>query len=358
MTHLQLIELIYKFKDTLKRAYTDKSLQNAPQELVDSTIFIKLSNRFILNKNYIKFVDSVLDRVDYSLIFEDYEKEHKELIKYFNRYKTDKKSFYKDKILKYIDDIYLKFFFRDKEINQKIKRFEQEATLEIKLIIEEARDLLEQISQLIDANNKIIKTFSELKKYEEDFREKIVPLDENFGVFVENIDGYITYLTRFIVQTETKRKQNKLFLKISNDILNEDDSYLNEQLELNIKVLFHTIKYTARNKIKYFIEDSNRLLKRELKELRLIRPAKKIVETILKEQKKEELNLLDIDEILGDLDKTGSEDLFVYLLRHKSINNDISMAFKIYLQLLSYTNVKFRSNFNDYNIKMVRWENV
>ncbi len=72
MKHLDLIKLVSKNAELIDRAYRQESIQNIEEKLVDSTLFIKINDRYKLNKNYLNFVDSVLQRVDYSKIFGDY----------------------------------------------------------------------------------------------------------------------------------------------------------------------------------------------------------------------------------------------------------------------------------------------
>ena len=70
MTHLELVQLLYKHKDTINEAYINKSVDLVCEELVDSTLFLKVASSYRLNSNYTTFVNSILDRVDYGMVFE------------------------------------------------------------------------------------------------------------------------------------------------------------------------------------------------------------------------------------------------------------------------------------------------
>ena len=353
MTHKELIELIYKYKEYLNEAFINNKLSSAPDELVEINLIIKVANKYKLNQMYQRFVYAILDRIDYSVVFQDYIKEHKELVRLINRFKLNKNEYYKDRILELCEDLYLKFFERDRQIRKKILDLYQEQTLEIELILNEANDILAQIGELIEANKNILKTFDELKKIDTAFRAKLVLLDEGFLEFVNNIHLFIKDLSKFINQTKIKRAQNKKFLKLSNDILNEKDIKLNDFLELNSEFLCFNIKYSKKNKIFYLMEPENKELKKLLKELKLQKAPKRIKKIKIKEIKKEKLDLIDLDKILSDLQKEGTNDLFLYLM--DKVQKDINEVFKVFLQLLSYKNVEYKNEFNKFNIKVVKW---
>jgi len=46
MTHLELIQLLYKHKDTINEAYINKSVDLVSEELVDSTLFLKVASSY------------------------------------------------------------------------------------------------------------------------------------------------------------------------------------------------------------------------------------------------------------------------------------------------------------------------
>jgi len=256
--------------------------------------------------------------------------------------------------LKLIDEIYLRFFYRDRQIRLLLKKLENEVSLEINIIIDEANIILDEISKLIDANSKIAKTFSELKTIDNDIKRKIVLLDNDFYRFSENIDFFIKFLKRFIIQTKEKRRQNRLFLKTANQIINEDDKNLNYFLLENIEELYN-LEYSKFKKIRFIIEDNNRLLKKALKGLNLIKPKKTKKSITIKEIQPQKLNIIDIEEILKLLNKNTPKDLFEFLINLNEIK-ERNEAFKIYLHLLSYSNIIYENKFNKYGIRIVKWE--
>ena len=347
MTHIELLNLLTKNKDIIDQAYRDGYIDSVSDELFDSTLFTKSSKGYELNRSYISFVNTILDRVDYSIVFGDYEKEHSLLIKSKIKYQETKKEYYKNDILNRIDEIFFKFLNRDREIKALLYKLENEVSLDIDIIIENANSILVQIIELIDANEKISKTFNELKIIDKEFKEFISNLDEDLYRFIKNINIYIEILNKFIVQTKQKRKQNRLFLKLSNDILDEKDEYLNEYLKINSPTL-HTLKYKHKKDILLVCED-NKKLKKAIKNLDLFKPLQKLAPTIINIPKPEKLEIIELDEILLSL-KNGCDDLYIFLF--DKVGKD---AFRVYLSLLEYENIEFCDEFNEYGIKKVRW---
>lgn len=347
MTHIELLTLLNKNKNTIDQAYRDGYIDSVSDELFNSTLFTKTSKGYELNRSYINFVNTILDRVDYSIVFGDYEKEHSLLIKSKIKYQETKKDYYKNDILNRIDEIFFKFLNRDREIKALLYKLENEVSLDIDIIIENAHSILDQIIELIDANEKISKTFRELKTIDKIFKEVISNLDEDFYRFIKNINIYIDTLNKFIVQTKQKRKQNRLFLKLSNDILDEKDEYLNEYLKINSPTL-HTLKYKYKKDV-LFVSDDNKKLLKAIKNLELLKPPKKLAPNKINIPKPEKLEIIELDEILDSL-KDGCDDLYMFL-----IDKVGKEAFRVYLSLLEYENIEFCEGFNQHNIRIVKW---
>lgn len=353
MTHLELIQLLYKHKDTINEAYINKSVDLVSEELVDSTLFLKVANSYRLNSNYTTFVNSILDRVDYGMVFESYKDELANLVRYKNRFIQTKEDFYKENILKLIDDIYLRFFYRDKNISRLLRKLENEVSLEINIIIEQANIILENITELIDANAKINKTFLELKSLDDDIKARVVAYDNDFYNFGVNIDFYIEFLKRFITQTKEKRRQNRLFLNMARKIIDEDDKSLTKLLDEN-QNRFYNFEYSKFKKIRFFIEDDRRV-KKYLKELQLSKPKKLTATTSIIEMPPQKLQMIDIQKIVAKLNALSPQDIYEFLLNLEEIKDE-NEAFKLYLHLLSFSNIIYEDKFNTYGIKVVRWQ--
>jgi len=356
MTHAQLIELLARHKETLTEAYTRKELSDAPKELVDAALLIEVGGRYVLSQSYVAFVSSILDHVDYGMVFEDYEKEHRNLRRYMRRFRQNPTETDRRMILRAIDEIYLKFYFRDRQMAKVVRHFEQEVSLDIEIIIDEANAILDQIAELIDANHAIISTFRELKELDIAFKTKLIPMDESFLRFMQNIDHFTDRLGRFITQTKTKRRQNKRFAKVARDILNEDDAYLNEWLVLHREELCHTVRPTRRNPVKTLVDPDDRRLGRYLKDLTLAKPKPMRAETKIQEPPPQPLPLMDLEALKKGLNRDGCEDLYLCLLRHREVQGDRQKAFKLFLYLLSEGAAQMTEDFNEHKIRRVRWQ--
>jgi hypothetical protein len=363
MKHLELIELITTNATLIDRAYRQEHIGSVEQELVDATLFIKINERYKLNKNYLNFVDSVLQRIDFSIIFGDYEKEYKELVKFKKRYLKTPNSYYRNTIERLIENLYEKFYNRDREIQLLLLRLENETSFEIDVLLENARDILEKIYELIDANEKVGHFFrKDLRGLDENIDLLLQSIGQNILHYIQNIDEYIEQINRFIVQTQKRRMQNRQLMQLSSMILDEDTSKIDEYLQLSVKKSYFTQQRSQKNKIVIYPDDRDIVkLKKELKNILQnidIKPMKK--EGSIRNQAKEKLDIVNIETIIDELKSLKSEDLFISIIEHKELSRFkdselIEEAFKIYLYLTTKDEIRFENRFNNYHIKVAKW---
>jgi len=159
MNHIDLLNLICKNKEIINEAYLNTHLSVVKDELVRNGLFFKTAKGYRLNKSYVDFINLLLQRVDYSVVFGDYEKEHKELIYAKNRFLDTKNGHFKTQIIQLIEDIHIKFINRDNEIKAMLLKMEHENSLDIDILIEEANRINKKINELIIANEKIHRSF-------------------------------------------------------------------------------------------------------------------------------------------------------------------------------------------------------
>lgn len=363
MKHIELLKLLHDNRDSIDRAYRHDYVLNVSQELLDSTLFVKINERYKLNKNYLNFVDSVLQRIDYSIIFGDYEKEYKELVKNKKRYQESSSEFHKNAILKLIEDLYQKFTNRDREIEILLLRLENDTSLDIDILLQNAGDILEKISELISANEKIGSFFrGDLRGVDEAIDTLLQSISVDILKYIQNIDSYIKEINQFIVQTKKRRFLNKQIIKLSNMILDEDATKVDEYLTLHHKTLYHTIQKSQKNRIYAFVDDKEIVrLKKELKILlSTLEISKPLKSSTIKPQTKEKLEIIDIDKILTELESKKSDDIFLFLKSHTELSKYrdselINEAFKLYLQIITDERVVFERDFNNYGIKVAKW---
>ena len=364
MKHSELLKLIHDNREFIDRVYKQNYIQNVPQALIDSTLFVKIHDRYKLNKNYLNFVDSVLQRIDYSIIFGDYEKEYKELVKNKKRYLDSEDRFYINRMINLVENLYIKFYNRDREIQILLLRLENDTSLEIDRLLEQASDTLEKIDELILANEKIGDFFRKgLRGVHTEIDDLLQSVSVGMLNFIENIDTYISELNQFIIQTKKRRILNRKIIKLSNMILDEQVNDLDEYLTLGYKSLYFTLPRSQKNKIHIFAqdEDISKMRKELIKHLSHVEIKKPKSKSVIKEQKHEKLEIVNIDKIIEELKAQKSEDIFLFLLSHDEFlrypkSELISEVFKVYLQIITDTKVIFCSEFNEYDIKVAKWQ--
>jgi hypothetical protein len=363
MKHSELLKLLATHKESIDIAYREGSLEHVSAELVESTLFVKINQRYKLNKNYINFADSLLQRVDYTIIFGNYENEYKELVKAKKRYVESKDGYYVTTITTLIENLYFKFYNRDREIQVLLLRLQNDTSLDIDILIQNATDILEKVSELIDANEKIGTFFKEdLRGVAEAIDTLLQSITLSLLGFIENIDRYIQALNLFLVQTKKRRLQNKQFMQLSNQILSEECGALDTYLLVHAKHLYYTITPSQKNRVAFLPDERDvaklsKELHALLHEIKIPKPLKS---TPLKLQESQKLEIIDVERILAELGENKSEDIFLFVYTHEELAcyeeaKRLEEAFKVYIQILPHQEVVYKKEFNHYGIKVAQW---
>ncbi len=363
MKHIDLLKLLDRNSKLIDRAYRGEFIQNIDKELLESTLFIKINKRYKLNKNYLNFADSIIQRVDYSIIFGEYKKEYKELVKLKKRYAETENEYYKKSIEYCIENLYEKFYNRDREIQILLQRLENDTSLEIDILLENATDILEKIYELILANEQIGELFrKDLRGLARSIDTLLQSISPSFLEYIQNIDKYIDQINRYILQTQKRRVQNRQLAGLANLILSEESSTLDEQLHATSHKCYFTYPISQKSRVYVYPTDKEIYrLKKAIKEILFglhTKPVKK--EGFIKKQKYEKLDIVNIDRILMDLDSTKSEDVFIFVKEHPELQKYkgrhlIDESFKIFLALTTREQMYFTKKFNEYNIKVAIW---
>lgn len=363
MKHSELIKLVYDNRELIDKAYKQSRVENVKEELIESTLFVKISGSYKLNKNYLNFVDSVLQRVDYSIIFSDYEKEYQELVKNKIRYEESNNEHYKTQIINLVETLFFKFLNRDREIQILLQRVENDTSLDIDILIQNANDILEKIDELIEANTKIGKLFRvELKGIDNELDDLLSSISVDVLKYIQNIDVYIKQISQFLIQTKNRRIQNKKITKVANLILEEKTASLDEYLQLHKKHLHHSIVKNQRNKIVTYANDRD--MYKISKAVKVILDGfevkKKVKTSTIKIQEKQKLDIINIENILQDLTDSGCDDIFEFIYNHNELEtySDFALkeeAFKLFLQIAAHEKLSFTNEFNEFGIKVAKW---
>ncbi len=372
MTHIELIEFIYKNRQEIDSLYK-KKIDRVSKVLDSSRLITKVGESVELNSAYKNFVDITLKRIDYGIIFHTYSSELQDLLKYKIRFIEEKKPHYIDDILTLIKNIFFKLQRRDEEIRLLLVKLENENSLDLDILLEKSMDILEKITEVNRANNEI----------REIFYSDIYSLDNSVGLFIDeinpqminfisNISNALDRLNQFIARTRKLRVQNKILFQLANNILQERDEKLEEFLTLEPKLYYMTIKRSNRNKIQALPDSSE--LSKIIRKLRLIlndfsikAPNKKIIIDPPQEQK---LSLVNLQKIEDEFLSNGSEDIFNSIYNHDELSNLIAEnedkesikdeSFKIFLQFIipNSKNIQLTNRYNKYNIRVAKWVNL
>ena len=370
MKHLELIELIYKHRELIDRAFRGESTQSLPSELIDdAAIFQKVAKQYELSDTYVQFANAILKRVDANYTFGDYNEEIKLLMKQKSDYAetNDKNILFRIKDL--VRTLYKKIEQRDILINARINDIVNDNDLSIELIIKDAIDVDNRVTELIEAHSQNLKILGkELRGIDEELDEILVDIGLDMLPLSDNIHVYNKRLSDFILRTEKRKEQNKKLSSLSNKIIKEQDHELRSLLLSNTQVYNHTLKERKTANVKHlpspteltkssFIEALSNVLKinkvqRKTNAAKPYAPSQNV-----------ELKAMRLEIVQRDILKDKPEDIYKYILQHQEIekfkedNLDKTYAFKTYLTIVQNNreNIILEKDFNNSNIRIAKW---
>ncbi len=369
MTHIELIEFIHSNREVLDDIYKGKR-SSISEALESSRLITRVGENIELSESYRNFIDTTLNRIEYTVIFNTYHAELQELRIQKSRYLNEKKEYYLIEILSLLKTIFLKLDKRNQEIRVLLIKIEHETSLDLDLLIEKAMDILEKIKEINQANHKVQEVFYK-EIYELHPKTKTFIDDVSFSMltFIENISKSLDNLEYFIARTKKLRRQNRKLHQLATEILEEKDQELESLLSLNPKENYLTLYRSQKNTIRSFPDGSEsakiiRKLRRHLSEVKVEKEPKQFS---ISPQKEEKINLVNINAIENELTKRGSDDIFNFIYEHKEVKKfmenstkELSLkeeSFKIYLQFIIPKNRKITltNNYNDHDIRIAQW---
>jgi len=369
MKHLDLILLLYKYRNEIDKAFNGETIENPPKELrKEVPIFQKVAKKYELSDSYLQFANTMLKRVDANYRFGDYNEEIKLLIGLKDQYQDTKEKELLSRMKKLARTLYKKIEERDRHINARISDIVSDNDLSIELIIKDAQDIDNRITELIAAHSDNLKVLGEqLRGIDEELDEILIDIGLDLIPFTQNIHLYNDKLSDFILRTEKRKRENKKLLAIANKIIKEQDHELKSLLLSHHAVYHHTLKEKKTGTIKHYPAEfelkkesflellSNALqIHRVEKKAPTIKPYSKTEDTVLK--------AVNIKKIEQDILKDKPSNIFEYLLSHPQIKKfepekeEKIFAFKVYLTLVQNfkENVKLQSTYSN-NIKVAQW---
>lgn len=369
MTHIKLLEIISKYKETINRAYLEDEIFDLPSELIHCGIFRKIGKEYKLADTYIQFANTMLKRVDIDVTFGDYAEEQKKLIELKAQYTENQDLTYLSRIKSLVGKLYERLSDRDISINAKVSDIISDNKQSIESVIKEAEDVDKRIAELIKENIKIRILLNEelMSINNHELKELLVDIGIEMEILNGNIHTYFQRLSDFILRTKKRKEQNSRLASISNKIINEKTEELVSLLVSNAKYFHHTIRDEKRY-IKFlpkeshinkdnFIEVLNNLMVIEKHDKKAPKS------NDYKAEEPIEQNSINIEKILEDIKESKPEDIYNFISEHNELvqfgtKSSIQMfSFQIYLTVVleNSNNINITEQFNEDNIRVAKW---
>ncbi len=370
MKHIELIELLYKNRELIDGAFRGDKIESLPNELIDdAAIFQKVAKQYELSDTYVQFANAILKRIDANYTFGDYNEEIKLLVRHKSDYLETNDKELLQRIKGLVSTLYKKIEQRDVLINARINDIVNDNDLSIELIIKDAIDVDNRVSELIDAHSENLKILSkELRGLDGELDDMLVDIGIDMLPFTENIHTYNKRLSDFILRTEKRKVQNKKLSSLSNKIIKEQDETLKSLLLSHSQVYHHTLKDRKSANVKHLpspIELHKSSFIDALSKVLLIKKVQRKTHTTkpYETSKSVELKSIKLEKIQKDIFKDKPKDIYSYILEHQEIkkfaedNLSDTYAFKTYLSIVQNNreNIVLDKKFNNSNIKVAKW---
>jgi len=347
MKHIELLNLLCRYRKVIDEAYKNKKVISVPIELVEIGLFNKVGGYYYLNEAYISFVDTLLARADFSYIAEDFEKEVKKLVELKEEYKINKSIYVRDLIFSLLNKIYQGMKNRDKRLYGLVEKLENDESSELEFLLKEARNILADVEEIMQKNEMIVNVFEgflefgEFKNFIKDILIEVIELNQN-------IDSYLKRLREFITQTEKKRKFNQKLNKIAHMILNENNL---------IDKFLSTKKFVFKQKIEYVPDSAYINYEKVKKIIGKFTKEKKIKKSHIKRDLQEVIAIIDLKGLIKFIE--GSEDIFKSIVEYvgKIDKELLNESVRVFVYILNHYDKKmeYTKKFNEYNIRVVKW---
>jgi len=369
MTHIELISLLNKYKKVIDLAYKGEIPSGIDTALFEAEIFNKIGERVVLNEAYIQFVNTMLKRVEYGVIFGKYAEELQQLVTYKKRYLETSDKTYLNRIRKGIEDVFLKFKRRDSDISVLISRIVHENALSLEVVLDDAERILQQMQELSHASTQTYDIFSkEIVGLSKEIDNLIIDVKIDIQRYSDNLHKYIHRLNGFILRTKQRKEQNNKIAALAQKITADEATELEALLRSDHENLHHTFGNTKKHKIKTL--PSSRDIEQNrfsviLRQIFTLQPHKAVTapKTVYKKQVLEDKVVLNYHKLIDDIHREMPKDLFAFILSHEEIakfdapQTKRSEAFKAFLMTVSEhrEHTKIDDGFGSHHIRRVAW---
>jgi len=363
--HQKLIKLLYDHSEMVDRIYNDPSSVNilsVPSELLEKSVVLRLGNIVQLNPFYRQFVNTILLKADYSILFGDYSEHIKEISVLKKRYLESKKYSLIGRIKRLITDLYTSVVLQDTQIEALLYDMSNQISIELEQLIEEAELVLQKVQKLLSSIEKIIKSLDDdLALIHSEISNTIENVKQALEPNLNHIKSHCDKFSELIRMSEEKKALNQKLFSLTAVILQENDKDLIEFLLENQNDLALSINEDIRT-IPHKDSDLKKIIQNLNKMIMLPPPKiKKSLKRVIGEPKV--IHYINQENIVNDLKKDGCEDLYLFLREHQEIkklpnSTQEQEAFKLFL-LFSFDKeypITIKDTFNTMNIRSVSWQ--
>lgn len=362
--HQKLIKLLYDNDELIDKIYKNPNSvhsSNIPPSLLEQGIILKLGEAVDINPFYRQFVNTILLKADYSILFGNFDEHSKELISLKKRYFETKNYGLIVKIKNLIHSLYMSVELQNKQIDALLNNMENQINIELDQLIHEASSLHDKVERYLNSIKKILRDLDDdLASIHMEIEEIIDNTNYTLEPYLSKIESYCDRFSDLIRISEEKKVLNQKLFSLRTMILQNNDDYLVDFLIENQD----NIAFTLDEK-NIFLPSEETDLSKTISVLKNILsiPKPKIKKTITKKVS-ETRNIIYIDEekIINDLEENGCDDLYLFLLNHPEIkklevskhNGEAFRVFMLFCINKEYPLFK-NKDFNRSNIRRVSW---
>ena len=232
--HQKLIELLSANNELIDRIYknpTSVHSKHVPSELYEKNIVLELGSAVDLNPFYRQFINTVLLKADYSILFGNFDEHSKELVNLKKRYSETEDYSFVIKIKKLIHDLYVSIVIQNQQIESLLYDMENQISIELNKLIEEARVILDKVERFLNSIKKILKDLDEdLASIHNEIKEAIDDINQSIEPFLSKIGSHCTRFSDLIRISEEKKALNQKLFSLCATIIQDNDNHLIEYL--------------------------------------------------------------------------------------------------------------------------------
>ncbi len=207
--HQNLIKLLSDNSEIIDKIYKNPNLVNistVPTILLKKGIVLQLGNIVNLNPFYRQFVNTVLLKADYSILFGNFNEHSKEILLLKKRYEESRDYSLIKRIKKLIYDLYTSIVLQDKQIKSLLYDMENQISIELNQLIEEAKLILNKVAKFLNSIKQVLKDLDDdLASIHSEIEEVIDDINQSIEPLLSNIESHCNRFSDLIRISEEKK---------------------------------------------------------------------------------------------------------------------------------------------------------